>query len=83
MKKKSSCRFHSPVRPGTWKHNNGNWDEDDVVRTDTRAHGTVSRMKYSQFSFSDHHVVKQYKRTRVLVEKKNRGRSVRKKLFEI
>ena len=52
--------FHSLVRRGTWKHNNGNWYENDVVRTDTRAHRTVSKIKCSHASFSDH-VVKQYK----------------------
>ena len=35
--------FHSLVRRGTWRHNNGNWYENDVLWTDTRAHKTVSQ----------------------------------------
>ena len=52
--------FHSLVRRGTWRHNNGNWYENDVVWTDTRAHRTSSKIKCSHASFSDL-VVKQYK----------------------
>ena len=52
--------FHSLARRGTWRYNNGNWYEYDVVWTDTRAHHTVSQIKCSHASFSDH-VVKRYK----------------------
>ena len=46
--------FHSLVRRGTWRHNNGNWYENDVLWTDTRAHKTISKVKCSHVSFSDH-----------------------------
>ena len=51
--------FQSMVRGGTWRHNNGNWYENDVLWTDTRAHKTVSKAKCSLVSFSDQ-VVKKY-----------------------
>ena len=46
--------FHSLVRRGTWRHNNGNLYENDVLWTDVRAHSTVSKVKCSHVSFSDH-----------------------------
>ena len=46
--------FHSLVRRRTWRDNNGNWYENDVVWTDVRAHRTLSKIKCSHVSFSDH-----------------------------
>ena len=50
--------FHSLVRRGTWRHNNGNWYENDVLWTDARAREAVSGVGCSHVSFSDHVVKK-------------------------
>ena len=53
-----------------------------MVWTDTIAHRTVPKIECSHASFSDH-VVKQYKIDIRFWSRKNRDRSMRKKLFEI
>ena len=74
--------FYSLVRRGTWRHNNGNWYENDVVWTDARADRTVSKIKCSHVSFSDH-VVKRYKIEIGAGQEKTGARSIRKKLVKI
>ena len=74
--------FHSLVRRGTWRHNNGNWYENDVLWTDVRAHKTVSKVKCSHVSFSDH-VVKRYSLNIGAGQGKIGARSIRERIFKI
>ena len=74
--------FHSLVRRGTWRHNNGNCNENDVLWTDTRAHKTVSKVKCSHVSFS-HHVVKKYSLNIGTGRGKIGARSIRERIFMI
>jgi len=74
--------FHSLVRRGTWRHNNGNWYENDVLWTDVRAHKTVSKVKCSHVSFSDH-VVKRYSLNIGAGKGKIGARSIRERIFKI
>ena len=69
--------FHSLVRRGTWRHNNGNWYENDV-----RAHSTVSKVKCSHVSFSDP-VVKRYSVNTGAEQGKIGARSICERIFKI
>ena len=74
--------FHSMVRRGTWRHNNGNWYENDVVWADTRAHRSVSKVKCRHVSFSGH-VVKRYTIKIGAGQGKIGARSIRERVFKI
>ena len=74
--------FYSLVRRGTWRHNNGNWYENDVLWTGVRAHRTVSKAKCSHVSFSDH-VVKRYAIKIGAGQGKSGARSIRERVFKI
>ena len=51
--------FYPMVRRGTWRHNNGDWYENDVVWTNSKARRSVTKIRNKHASFSDH-VVKRY-----------------------
>ena len=74
--------FHSLVRRGTWRHNNVNWYENDVLWTDTRAHKTVSKVKCSHVSNTDH-VVEKYSLNIGTGQGRIGARSTRERIFMI
>ena len=74
--------FYPMVRRRTWRPNNGNWYENDVVWTNSKAHRSVTKIRSKRASFSDH-VVTQYSIDVPFGQGNSRARIRRRKLFEV
>ena len=74
--------FHPLVRRGTWRRNNREWYENDVVWTKSKAQRSIRKISCKHASFSDN-VVKQYNVDARFNKGNSRAKIGRKRLFEM